>query len=216
MKFAYALTAALLAVSAMPANAETVGNSPTERGFLDTTPNLTFVLDQAFAATPGVVTSFNFYAGSVGDVTPLLFTRSEAGGQISFTLAAIGTTRDVGAGAYSFDFGLTQGANLTGATTYFGFRTANLGVVTYDYQSDALPGAFAVQDTSAGMGATYTFGQGGSADNGYGLNYRAYSINATTAAVPEPATWAMMMFGFGGLGYAMRRKSEASARIRFA
>jgi hypothetical protein len=39
---------------------------------------------------------------------------------------------------------------------------------------------------------------------------------AATPAVPEPATWAMMLFGFGGLGYAMRRRTQTSARIRFA
>lgn len=28
----------------------------------------------------------------------------------------------------------------------------------------------------------------------------------TTAAVPEPATWAMMLLGFGGIGMALRRR----------
>ena len=41
-------------------------------------------------------------------------------------------------------------------------------------------------------------------------------IFMATAPVPEPATWAMMLFGFGGLGYAMRRRRAASPRIRFA
>jgi PEP-CTERM motif len=30
-----------------------------------------------------------------------------------------------------------------------------------------------------------------------------------TTAVPEPATWAMMLAGFGGLGAAMRRRRVA-------
>ena len=37
-----------------------------------------------------------------------------------------------------------------------------------------------------------------------------------TPAVPEPATWAMMTLGFGGVGFAMRRKRSISTRIRFA
>jgi hypothetical protein len=41
-------------------------------------------------------------------------------------------------------------------------------------------------------------------------------IPAATNAVPEPATWAMMMLGFGGVGFAMRRKSKVNTRIRFA
>ena len=31
-----------------------------------------------------------------------------------------------------------------------------------------------------------------------------------TGAVPEPATWAMMLVGFGGMGYAMRRNRKAA------
>lgn len=40
------------------------------------------------------------------------------------------------------------------------------------------------------------------------------SIAAT--AVPESATWAMMLTGFGALGFAMRRRPAANVRIRFA
>jgi hypothetical protein len=32
-------------------------------------------------------------------------------------------------------------------------------------------------------------------------------------AVPEPATWAMMLLGFGGIGMAMRRGRKANARL---
>jgi hypothetical protein len=42
------------------------------------------------------------------------------------------------------------------------------------------------------------------------------SITEAAAAVPEPATWAMMLLGFGGIGYAMRRKNAVGARIRYA
>ncbi len=31
-------------------------------------------------------------------------------------------------------------------------------------------------------------------------------VNLTAAAVPEPATWALMLAGFGMVGYAMRRR----------
>ncbi|MHA6723459.1 PEPxxWA-CTERM sorting domain-containing protein [Sphingomonas sp. RS2018] len=39
--------------------------------------------------------------------------------------------------------------------------------------------------------------------------------SAATGAVPEPATWAMMLVGFGGIGFAMRRQT-VTTRIRFA
>jgi len=32
-------------------------------------------------------------------------------------------------------------------------------------------------------------------------------VRISTSAVPEPATWAMMILGFGAVGCAMRRKT---------
>jgi hypothetical protein len=34
--------------------------------------------------------------------------------------------------------------------------------------------------------------------------------------VPEPATWAMMLIGFGAIGGALRRRQKVAGRIRFA
>jgi hypothetical protein len=47
----------------------------------------------------------------------------------------------------------------------------------------------------------------------------SYGGNATftpNAAVPEPATWAMMLLGFGAIGFGMRRRRKETARVRFA
>ena len=41
------------------------------------------------------------------------------------------------------------------------------------------------------------------------------TIPAGSGAVPEPATWAMMVFGFGLLGGAMRRKHREAVRYSF-
>ncbi len=38
----------------------------------------------------------------------------------------------------------------------------------------------------------------------------------TTAGVPEPATWAMMLAGFGLIGAAMRRRKAYSAKVSYA
>lgn len=39
---------------------------------------------------------------------------------------------------------------------------------------------------------------------------------AAAGAVPEPATWAMMLLGFGAIGGSLRRRSKVATRIRFA
>lgn len=41
-------------------------------------------------------------------------------------------------------------------------------------------------------------------------------ITSPLAAVPEPATWAMMIVGFGLVGGAMRRRSQQNVTTRFA
>lgn len=40
-------------------------------------------------------------------------------------------------------------------------------------------------------------------------------IGAISAAVPEPSTWALMLLGFGAVGYSLRRK-RAQVRITYA
>lgn len=42
------------------------------------------------------------------------------------------------------------------------------------------------------------------------------AITFATAAVPEPATWAMMIMGFGVVGASMRRRAKVATGIRFA
>ena len=36
------------------------------------------------------------------------------------------------------------------------------------------------------------------------------------SAVPEPTTWLMMILGFAGIGFSLRRKQHVAARIQFA
>lgn len=47
-----------------------------------------------------------------------------------------------------------------------------------------------------------------------------FSFTATTAAVPEPATWALFILGFGAIGATLRRRSSAvrvsKTKLRFA
>lgn len=39
---------------------------------------------------------------------------------------------------------------------------------------------------------------------------------ATVGAVPEPATWAFMIFGFGAIGGAMRRQRKMNVKVSYA
>lgn len=41
-------------------------------------------------------------------------------------------------------------------------------------------------------------------------------VIGSATAVPEPATWAMMLAGFGAVGYAMRRRAKVRTNVSFA
>lgn len=45
-------------------------------------------------------------------------------------------------------------------------------------------------------------------DNVQGFSNAALYTTATPPAVPEPATWGMMLMGFGAAGYAMRKRRQ--------
>jgi hypothetical protein len=48
--------------------------------------------------------------------------------------------------------------------------------------------------------------------NRAGLSNARLYYTGTTPAVPEPSTWAMMLLGFGAIGFAMRRRKDWTAR----
>ena len=51
--------------------------------------------------------------------------------------------------------------------------------------------------------------------NGISPNSGSFTGNVriTTGAVPEPATWALMLLGFGAVGFAMRRQRKQDGRL---
>jgi len=50
----------------------------------------------------------------------------------------------------------------------------------------------------------------------YGINGDSVTITDITAAVPEPATWAMMIFGFTGVGFMAYRRKRNNSTFRLA
>jgi PEP-CTERM motif len=45
------------------------------------------------------------------------------------------------------------------------------------------------------------------------FNNAFITASVQTAAIPEPSTWAMMLLGFAGLGYAGFRRTRKSPRL---
>ncbi|NJC05311.1 hypothetical protein GGQ97_001104 [Sphingomonas kaistensis] len=100
------------------------------------------------------------------------------------------------------------------------FLTLNTNGIAFDLNSISN-----ITRTSDALGGTLAFtGSGTIRFNGYdatpgifsftaqGSNLTSFSASAVSAAVPEPGTWALMLLGFGAVGYSLRRR-RATARF---
>lgn len=49
-----------------------------------------------------------------------------------------------------------------------------------------------------------------------GYSFRAVVLSVTNAGVPEPATWSLLILGFGGIGSVMRRRVKRARALTAA
>lgn len=63
---------------------------------------------------------------------------------------------------------------------------------------------FAITADAGEVLTSATFTSAGGFDS-----FRQLRLGGVTAAVPEPGTWAMMLLGFGAIGFSMRRRQRA-------
>jgi hypothetical protein len=90
--------------------------------------------------------------------------------------------------------------------TGFIFQTNTEGFVTNTFSFSVgsnTPFALKLEDFAGGT-------DGGVAGNAY---FRNLSLSS---AVPEPATWAMLLLGFGMIGFAMRKRSNVRTTVSYA
>jgi PEP-CTERM motif len=105
----------------------------------------------------------------------------------------------------------TAGSASGGSYTVFGYDVA--GNLTGSTLVNAGSGYNVFTVNGIGNFAGLLFGAN---DDPAGLRFMNFSYDTVASgAVPEPATWAMMIFGFGIVGFAMRRRSS-SVRVSFA
>lgn len=117
----------------------------------------------------------------------------------------IGTLTFNGSGGASYTYTYHEGTNIRDhATTSFNdiatdlYASKDYGAGDHlDVQKIVLPGAFASQTLTS---ITFT-----AFDNGGGDPFLA-AINTYSGTVPEPASWALVLLGLGGLGAVLRGK----------
>jgi hypothetical protein len=108
-------------------------------------------------------------------------------------------------GDFLLDF--SGGDSLLGSVNGVASSTATVGLVDLALAYSILGG------TGQFAGATGAFNGIGNVDQ---RTPGITRVNLTFTAVPEPSTWAMMLFGFGAVGVIMRRRRKQSALPQLA
>jgi hypothetical protein len=154
------------------------------------------------------------YAGAYGEGAP-----AGGGGAQFLDLVGFGST-----GAISQDLNL-----VAGKTYNFSFDYANNAFSTPSASADVtLDGVLLTaisHNTSTTTNGDWTHYSGtfvAGASGPYDLAFTTtagggsggiFLDNVSISAVPEPATWALMLAGFGGLGAALRRRRQTTALL---
>jgi hypothetical protein len=138
------------------------------------------------------------------------------GSPATFDLSSLG-----GVSSISFLWGSVDGAPGYNVLTLLGTSDPNNGGNPYTFSGlDALSPGNGFQGSGGTAFVTLTF-TGADQTNFTGLqfsaNQNAFEVDSmNVAAVPEPATWAMMIGGFGLIGLSMRRRRRARVSVSFA
>ena len=119
------------------------------------------------------------------------------------------------AGVYTLSFLFSPRPNVAPGSNLIDLLVGN--TVIGSYTGGSFPSTVWSQNTvqfTAQAGQKLIFRAGGTSDSlgGYLDNIKLEQVSA----VPEPATWMMMLFGFGLVGFSMRRRQKNSVRHSFA
>lgn len=216
-----ALGAASLFAIAAPAQATTVAydNGNTYTGDCTpgcTSPTQTVYSASLFGTSPVNVNSVSLYLDIMNPpATPITFTLStskNAVGSLSGNYAA-----NTGNDAQLFYSGvLTPGAGwitFTGISPFHYDPNAGDLLVEIDNQSATYDWSTITSAYNWDPRAQRAFTIAGCCSwvdsPGYAFNTR-FDVSAAPAPAPEPASWALMLGGFGAIGAAMRRRQRAA------
>ena len=195
-KYAFAAAASLAAImSAAPAFAATPVSLT-----INTALQGDFAGQQAFNGTAVLTGNFDFDAIAAGTSVSNFLVRFTQGGQ----------TQD-------FDVGTGVSALFTGTNLIFSQNNAdvfNFAISNLVLGTNNTPPATANTTT---LTSTFQFG-GATVNVNAGSTGLLTAVQPAVAPVPEPATWAMMMLGFGMVGFGLRanRKGKVTTKVAYA
>ena len=145
--------------------------------------------------------------------------------------AALSLTTAVEATIINYTFGGagsgTMSLNFNGSSYSWGTLSLTVGTATFTQSNSVLApetspyyliysgnrapnmdGVYFFFDPASSSQTALTFTWSNVGDNNV---HTGDTLTITQGAVPEPASWAMMLLGFGAIGFAMRRKARIAA-----
>ncbi len=181
----------------------TFQNATSSSAALGNNPGTGPFTDNYFFA-PGLPNSIGSGSATANILSGLLFSLPPNGLSISGyfltgpVVAALTSAFTDGAGGYAPELAIVSAA-AAGLPDYFQAGTGDAN--TANLTTVPLSGAMFYKITFSGAG-----------DN---VGSR-YDGNLSSTSVPEPTTWALMLAGFGAVGFAMRSRRKAHPKVRFA
>jgi PEP-CTERM motif len=134
---------------------------------------------------------------------------------MGFTVDALVDTTDFDGGGI---FTAANNPNLQGpaGSTTTASRNGSGSVVRADFGSNGLEAAGQTSATYIFRTNAINYDLGGTFTTQDGSVAQRANFQPVAAAVPEPATWAMMLMGFGMIGGAMRRRRSTVRAVKLA
>ena len=196
-----------------PSQADYTGN-----GFQSASNNSSYVvrtgIDSDFfyvdvTSTPNIATNTslqfaNIYIGGSNIANAFVI---EATNHRAISTAPGSTYKELNGTGYTFS--ATQN-DISFALPVSFLETDPLGIGFGDQQ----PGNLIRVSYAQAFGYSLVFG--GAAPYNPTTRLGAQLIPTASGAVPEPASWAMMIAGLGAVGFAMRRRRQADSAVKFA
>lgn len=181
------------------------------------------MLFTATSASAATYTGSHALAG--GTVNMSVTTDDTIGALTTANIVDWSITVDLGGGGYtmtSANSGLTylSGTAFQATATQLLFDFEGNGHLQWDTFAFGKSNALCMTAASAAFTCTGPFKSEAGVENG-NLVTAARSGQfvlgeVSSSGVPEPATWALMILGFGAVGGAMRRRQSVATKVRFA
>jgi hypothetical protein len=161
--------------------------------------------------TNGASSSSNGSANTKSSLT-LSSTTSGVSSVISTLLGGSHVLKPIGD---EVDYNLNAGATMTGASNASNVSYSANDTTASDLAYFTMSGGGTANITGTTFTQTLLANTGGNTTasqqtSGSGTFTIVYNYVAAASTVPEPATWAMMLMGFGFVGYGMRRRNAVA------